>query len=806
MVLFFAIIAVSLLCVIIPVMVLEVFADDRDRPCRISGSYSTYHVTYNGLIRENPKDTYYPGDAFYYILKYKGGSDCIRPPRSTAIDTDGGDYSLSGLRYEDKSSKNRFDRIVEQKCTDLPRDTKCRYGGGDISTSAPSQRDLFEKYGERNPLIRSANVTITIESTSKFCNKDGCNYIHHVKPITLLVDVRNPQPHITFERPTMIDFEGFDSKNIDETYYVWDYPALLIEPNLLWREQRAGTIIFDVKRTNTPISEVFSGEFNDRRGVITASGKGTHSEPMIPTNVPTINGDHLEVFYPQSLKNQGMHNFPYDVTVYNIEEKSSREISDGSGSIDTLIVDYTPIFSDFHFPYSMLKTPGFVAFDKKHGVALHYLGSRGTGPDDDGEIHDDRRSKINDSVHDVKANTLNVIHDLESEVELGGGEGIKTIAESVHPTILESLGRDSLGTEHVDPLVAIGDTTVFFQDGYGRIPFTSDGLAEEVEEYTIAEIRSENTLYSKDYGGYDETLLFQYPYLHPPTFLSSIINITSINSDGTRNESMDIDVEFIVNHGIDGTKHLAEYMESHIQDHGAKVEKIKKTAHKSINNRFWTPEDTELPKVFSDIYLGDMHNVTNSGSGTDGTLTTPINLPAVRIISAIPKGMGMTDDMSLTRFGEEAYTSPVVYDMHITANDITNIIPIYPYAFSPTINYTINADSGNKLESTQHLSSTQIVSPDSFGKIKTLTVNGKVYPGECVDHCFLSIEENSTVEATNIWGGTASVDIITTKWEGTGEQYDIIIAYVDAVGPIVMLILVVFTIIFVYAKFARGSR
>ena len=804
MVLFFAIIAVSLLCVIIPSVVLEADGSHDSAHCRITATTGEYTITYNGNKRENPGGTYYPGDAFHYIFTWKGGPDCLKgQPTRTDTEIDG-DYILTSNahRYEDSFSEDAFDEQIKSKC----KNVACSTGHAEISVD-PRNEDMFYDDCDRYPCKGTAFIKLTIESESLICPHTlPCYWKTNYKYPTISVEILDPRPRITFERPTMIDFEGFDSKNLDDTYYVWDYPALLIEPNLRYRESRAGTIFINVDRTSTPISEVFSEGFDRRRGTITATGQGTNSEPITPTSVPVINGDRLEVFYPQTLDDQGKHNFSYRASVYNIKETGSRHIGDGRGNIDTLIADYTPIFSDFHFPYQILETPGFASFDKKHGVALHYLGSRGTGPDDDGEIHDDRRSKINDSVHDVKANTLNVIYDLESEVELGGGEGIKTIADSVHPTILESLGRDSLGTEHVDPLVAIGDTTVFFQEGYGRIPFTFDGLTEEAEEYSIVEISSENTLYSDDYGGYDETLLFQYPYLHPSTFLTSIINITSINSDGTRNESTDIDVDFRVDHKAEKTMHLSQYMESHIQNHETKIEKIKKTAHKSINNRFWTPEDTKLPKVFADMYLGDMHNVTNRGSGTGGMLTTPINLPAVRIQTDIQKALGMTDDISFTLFGEDAYTSSVVYDMHITANDITNIIPIHPYAFSPTINYTINADSGNILESTQYRSSVQIVSPDSFGEIKTLTVNGKVYPGNCVHQCLLSIDGDATVEAENIWGGTASTNIVVRVWEGTGTQYDIVIAYVDYAGPIVMLILVVFTIIFVYAKFARGSR
>ena len=884
--LFFAIIAVSLLCVIIPSVVLEVFADDRDRPCRVSGSYSTYPVTYTGLKRENPKDTYYPGDAFHYILKYKGGSKCAKSPYVTATETHGGDYSLSRGHYlEDESSKKAFEKIVERRCSDLPSYTYCRIGHGDISTSAPSQRGLFEKYGERNPLLRSANVTIVVESDSKFCNKEtGCKWRHHVKPLTLIVDVRNPQIHITFERPTMIDFEGFDSKNIDETYYVWDYPALLIEPNLLWREQRAGIISFEVTRTSTPISEVFSRGFDGSRGITIATGQGTHSEPITPTGVSVINGDHVEVLYPQSLNDLGLQTFPYDVNVYNIKgDGGSRKISSGSASIDTLIADYTPIYSDFHFPYILLNTEGDTTYEKQPGVALHYLGSKGTGPNDDNKIHGDRRSKINDSAHEIHANTLTTTYDIKSEMKLKGGDGIKTIADSVHLTILESLERENLGDDYVDPLLSIGDTTVFFQEGHGRIPFTFDGLGEEMKDIGVAELNIDNTLHSKNYGGYDDTTLYDYSYQHPVAFVASSINVTAITSEGTVDESIDIKVLFEANHDTGKTLHLSEYMESHIDNFEKKSKKI----HASKNNRFSNPQAVTLPLEFADMYLGDMYGVVNNGTGT-GMLIVPINLPAVKVLSEVSTAFGydpeiskedlsditsdvtsrppspdessdtddvpnttpvgrdntrnidrtttdgggevssassdgpicipdcvfvdIDDEIAFTQFGEEySYSSPVSYNMTVFANGLDHIIPFTTYGFSGAINYTLNADSGNYLNSTVYKGAeaptVHIRSEDSFGPIDKITINGELYDGTCVTSCQLIVPGDAVIEATNIWGGTASVNIkAEEEWTGPNKQRDIVIAYVDATTPMIIVLAVVFTAVVTYIRFLRGGR
>ena len=820
--------------------------------------------------------------------------------------------------FEDQKSIDIFDKRIESKCANLRENQGCVFGHSEVNIKTDELfrkclRDELEEKRKTYTLLPWLNsyapnkclpvphrISLTVVGYEIQCKKfNECESIKKEKLAKLSVKLRSPVPTIHFDRPPIIDHEGHASKNLDNTYYVWDFPALLVQPHLLYRDVRNDTISFEVLRTKTPITEVFTNAvvdawtkndvdytftnvFTNERGIITVEGSGNHADSITPTPIRAVNGDRLDVFWPEFLGEQGIHNFPYDVRVYNIyNDTIDREISRvDDSSIDTLIADYTPLFSEFHFPYIILNTPGDTTYDKQHGIALHYLGSKGTGPDDDGEIHHDRRAKINNSTHEIHANTLSNKYDLESVVELRGGKGIKDITDQVHPTILESLGRDKLGDDYENPLVSVDNVTVFFKEGYGRLALLFDGLRAEISEVGVAEINTNNILYSEKFGGYDKTKLYTYPYQYPGAYLASSINVTAITSDGTIDESTDIEVVFKVNHEIEKTLHLSEYMESHIDN----FEKKAKKTHASKNNRFYNPQAVTLPLEFADMYLGDMHGVMNNASGT-GMLIVPINLPAVRILSetyntfgydpeiseedlsditsdvtsrppspdessdtddvpnTTPVGRDNTrnidrtttdgggevssassdgpicipdcvfvdidDEIAFTQFGEEySYSSPVSYNMTVFANGLNHTLPFTTYGFSQIINYTINTDSGNYLNSTVYkgaeIPTLHIRSEDNFGTIDKITINGELYEGTCVTSCQLIVPYDAVVEATNIWGGTAIINM-TEQEERTGpnKQREIAVAYVDSTVPTITVLITVFAVVMIYLRVLR---
>ena len=707
-------------------------------------------------------------------------------------------YTDKDHLFESDSSLLSFEGMIKQMCSELKVNQGCVFGHAEIDVKVgelyrkclkAELEKLHKTYSNIRDICINVDhqISLGVVGDEVHCKNGTCEVTQKKKSAIIKVNIRSPIPDVIFERPPIKDTEGYDSKNIDSTYYVWDLPALHLMPEMSFREVRNDTISFNVTRINTPIAEIFTENCSDVNCLFHVSGAN-----ISDTSISAVNGDRLDVFRAETLDEQGLRTFPYEIRVYNIaSEEIDREISYTTSSIDTLIADYTPIFSEYYFPYVILNSPGDTTLEKLHGVSLHYLGSRGTGPGDDDTIHPERRSKINDSSHTTAANTLGRQYELDSTLVMKGGHGIVDIASSVYPSILESLGVETLGV-YPDSLVSINDSAVFTNEGYGRMAFFFEGISEEAASLSIANITSYNTLLSANFGGYDETPLYSYSYYHPGSYVSSTLNVTAINSDGTINNDTHIDVNLQLDTEMEKTIHLSRYMESHI----ANSETLQ--THNGL-----TPFDSA--KEFAAMYLGDMHNVTNKAEGR-GTVILPINLPAVRILPETYLALGITDELSFTSLGEEfAYSSPVSYNLHVTANDITNVIPYYPYGFSNTINYTINSDDGNSLDSIRYLSSVHISSPDSFGEIKEITINGEKYGGLCSKQCLLSINGNSTIHAENIWGGSATLEVIEQRWNSTGGQYEMVMAYVDSTGPIIILISVMFSVLFLYAKFASSK-
>ena len=368
-------------------------------------------------------------------------------------------------------------------------------------------------------------------------------------------------------------------------------------------------------------------------------------------------------------------------------------------------------------------------------------GGNGTGPGDDGMVHPDRRAKINDSHHVTVASTLHTQYMLNSTLLMRGGSDIAEIAGSAYPSVLGTSGIAEY-TGYAESLLSINDTAVFQREGFGRMAFSFDDISE-IQRFGIANITTYNTLGSLQFGGYDVKYLYSYPYRYPGSHLSSVLNVTAINSEGTVDESVKISVilEADIAH-TNRTVHLSEYFTSYV--HGR-----------------------QLPVQFAHMYLGDMHDVSNAASGR-GSVVLPINLPAVHVDSDLWGLLGVSHDTVASLGEESAYSSPVSYKLHITAGDASNIIPYYPYGFSSPINYTINTDDGNSLEYIRYLSTVHVRSPEGFGSMEEISVDGIKYGDACTRQCFLQVEGNSTIHARNIWGGTASLEIREQKWNGTG--------------------------------------
>ena len=678
-----------------------------------------------------------------------------------------------GHSYEDTESPNSWRHTIQAHCSNLQPREGCVYGHIDVDLEGENEyanEVELEIYGKGISCYKSKG-------------KIKCNPFTTERTASMSLKVLSPVPDVAFGRPVIHEFDGYDSKNIDSTYYIWDTPAIQVMPDIPFRDVRHGIISFEVKRTQTPITEIFSQNCHELKCRIDVKPGNNDKYQIGDTSIDAINGDQLDVLYAESSDDLGRHNLPYAITVKNI----GREISKTSAETDVMIVVYDPVFSKKYHASIITDSPGSITWEKKNGVSLQYLGSQGTGPDDHNITHQERRAKITDYFNSIVVNTLSKSYPTNAtSISMRGGEDIADIMSFVYPSVIESSGVAGLGSNSYEKSVVSlhNSSAVFTNAGFGKIAFSIDN-ATEMKRQNFGNVTTYNTLVSSHFGGEEQTLLYHHTYQYPGAWLESTLNVTAINSDISIDEDMNISAELAVIKTDDlTTVSLAKYMYDFIT------------------------KERGLPVEFAEMYLGDMYDVDNTASGDKGVAIGTIRVPAVHVLPDIKKMLGISEGGSIAVLDEEyAYASPVAYNLNVDAGGITNTIKYHPFGFSAPLEYTINADDGNTLKHMKFMSTVHVATTDVFGDMKRITVDGKERSGEvtCKRSCIVNIQGNGTIFAENIWGGTATLHIEEQIWNGTGNQYEVVMAYVDNVTPYVITVLVVFTIGYVYFKYV-GSR
>ena len=688
---------------------------------------------------------------------------------------------------EDRDSIDSFDNIVDNVCTSTRlKNSGCVYGHAEIDTTSPLTKCLIAEL-DKNQIEHDLEkedeycidvphqISLTVQGygTERQKAKNGDTIYVPVlvqKTAHATIDVLDPTPNAVFEHPPIKDSDGYDSKNKDGTYYVWDLPAIQTMPELKFRGVRNDTISFEITRLNTPISNVFTDSCKKERCIITA-----HGDAITNTTINAVNGDRLDVDTAPTLDYLGWQNFAYRIVTYNIDTA----ISNITASTTLFIADYSPVYDEDVLAYTILDTEGDTTFEKQTGLAVYYLGSAGTGKDDDGGediIHKQRRSKINDSLHVIYANNPFEAYMLNSTLVLQGGKDITELTSSVYDSVLSMSGKDTLN-HYNKTLISINNTASFTEEGFGRLNFMHD-VIDEVSQFGISNITAYSTVLSSDFGGYHKRYLTSFVYDYPVSYVSSVLNVTAINADGSVDGATQINAQLrAVTSDTNKTMHLPLYMASHIRNAG-------------------------YPEEYVDMYLGDMYDISNTADGSGMAIAT-INMPAVRIIPDVWEILNITgyDDESFTSLDERlVLSSPVTYQLDVSTGRATDTVNYYTYGFDSPMTYTVNADDANVLEHVRYLSTVHVVPPKNFGEIKYLTINGLEYSGPCRHGCLLSVDEDAIIVAENIWGGKATLHIVQQTWNGTASQYDIVTAYIDGVAPYLIVILLVFTAVFMYGR------
>jgi len=308
-------------------------------PCSVSVSITTSQLTYNGLPRNNPDGTYYPGDAFSVSLSI-GSSHC------TSIST-----SISG-----GSGIN----IACSSCTNTRVDVLPSASPGSYAVRA-----FVSGSGPGGPGSAATSMSITIA---------------------------DPMITVSVIPANLTDTDGYLMRNADGTYYINDAIALEYGLDYKFKDVRMGVIEPEVIRVHpypyisdldclqesctfvvpkTLATSEYSAQYSYATGIVVANATWQHGLGQ------------KEFRFDVTLKNAGVYT--------NMRKSYTHTVS---------IVDYRPVFAST-YPYLNLKDDaGSDMYERRLTVGVHYLGSVDAS---DGNIKPLRRAKVNHYTNNVTA-------------------------------------------------------------------------------------------------------------------------------------------------------------------------------------------------------------------------------------------------------------------------------------------------------------------------------------------------------------------------------------------------------------------
>ena len=216
------------------------------------------------------------------------------------------------------------------------------YGGGEISIS---KKAIGEQWS---------------------CTKGGSGWSSNWRIITASATQAVPGrlPYMTVDMWTIgeefTEDDEYVSRNLDESYYVWDAINVVHNPSYLFKNDRVGTIFVEYEKIHDPLSledEFFCDEsFCVNTMTIPGFKPWTQSFDY---------GGGNTVFNATSFDDIGEHEIKYIARLYNIV----LQIDEFTQSIDELVVEYFPIYESYVYP--VLSDDEKLAFDDRICYALH---------------------------------------------------------------------------------------------------------------------------------------------------------------------------------------------------------------------------------------------------------------------------------------------------------------------------------------------------------------------------------------------------------------------------------------------------
>ena len=716
------------------------------------------------------------------------------------------------------SNPNHFGKICMEP--GMPR-TGFQKGDYILPSNHFSKMDIGYQAPIRDSCVKQDHTfSLTVIGTERICWKENesiiCEFKEKKVTVRTPAEIRDPNPVPFFSNPVIHDLDDLPSRNLDGTYYAWDVPSIRMDPHLLFRDQRNGTLTMETRQHGAPLERLFKHSCED--GACAFNATTEHSQPKL---FGSVNGDYVSIHRPEGLHKLGNHTFTYDLRVFNL----GREISLTHPKTWLLIVDYDPRFEEDRYQYTILNSPGSNAVEKEKAIGLSYLGSYGGGPDDEPGIHDHRRAKINAANLTVQVYSRPLVENVTTTAKVAGGEGLEKMLAEIHPSVTERVELE----EDVPESSIVSESTgaaQFEKFGLGRLALTyHDNLGDRWN--SIRAVIGNATIFSKDFAGYDSTDLGQSTYMYVTAYVTTQLNVTAFRADGSHDPGVHVEAKVQPIIDANHTMWLPDYVHGHLNladeveargldiiDNTLNFTLIVGQSAPYFENHTFTPypyppriTDERLARGFAMMQISDIYDITNHGAG-DGGVHRDLNRPIITIIPDANVLLDITDRTSFTRFRmHEAIETDGIYNITITATDgertITHAWNLPPLNFDSPVSFPISMRNGTELSFSRNFATINIKAPPYFGEITKVYADGEFVTSKCVPECSITLEKNATVTVENKWGGTAEVKVAVPKRVVTGTPGSVSVAYFDNVLPMGILLVVGAAAIIGFLKYTR---
>lgn len=638
---------------------------------------------------------------------------------------------------EDKSSIDQLYSSVSNACSNLEKYQGCIFGHVEIEPKLIEEKCLIDelnKMGIRDHGVEietcvniSNIISLTVEGKELRCSTDGngnqkCKTITKSRSSSAAPTILSPDFELELIPEILLDNDGVDAGNLDGTFYIKDPATIRHSPSLKWLEERGNHLSVSTSRTSD-ITKIFEYDCdsNNCHTILDVLD-------LWPQNITATNGQGITIFTTTSNVQLGNHDFKYHGKLYNLDKL----VSETDSQKTILFPAYDPVMESH--TYTLLKDKERNAFLDREGIALKYFGSWGNGPDDDGELHEKRRAKINDySAYGFASFGYNIIQ-LNATTEWAGSETDTTTNPEPKNTFMSGFN----------------ETALFKQSGYGKVFLFSD-IEHLIRNNLLTNATIYSTLKTVDFADINLKYLTAEEYRYPANKQTSSINIQTVDINGNIISDKEISISLIPNQKV-GSTFLNEYI---------------------YNKVLYDTEDIGYANLIS----GDTHSMIMEASGK-GNVTLPTAITASlfpqrgEIIEIqqysnpdewqlyedyvknselvkwdIPIDMGLDADasyiMSITNNGKTIEQDWRYFDQHALET-------IY-----------INNEQNNIIDIKRTGSTIKIPFEKYFGQISQITINDEIIDTSCNNGCILNVPRYSelNIGLENTWGGKAYAQI-----------------------------------------------